>query len=51
MQRLRETHVRLCREWYNDFHGLKLDEGLDSTFSYQAVMLPPPIAEDPKKAD
>lgn len=41
LQRLRETHVRLCHEWYNDFHGLKLDEGLDSNFSYQAVLQPP----------
>jgi hypothetical protein len=43
--------VRLCREWYNDFRGLKLDEGLDSTFSYQAVLQPPVLSENPKKAD
>ena len=49
LQRLRDTHLRLCHEWYNDFHGLKLDEGLDSKFSYQAILLPPLLPETPKK--
>ncbi len=40
LQRLRETHVRLCHEWYNDYHGLVLEEGLDGTFTYQAVIAP-----------
>ncbi|CAN5540158.1 hypothetical protein BH11CYA1_BH11CYA1_15030 [soil metagenome] len=48
LQRLRETHIRLCHEWYNDFHGIKLEEGLDTAFSYQAVLQPPaqaPVVE------
>lgn len=41
LQRLRETHLRLCHEWYNEYHGLKLEEGLDASFTYQAVLAQP----------
>jgi CO dehydrogenase maturation factor len=34
---LRQTHARLCRDWYDTYYGVKLDEGLDGTFSYEAV--------------
>ncbi|MBU6453501.1 MAG: hypothetical protein KGS72_17105 [Cyanobacteria bacterium REEB67] len=40
LERLRETHARLCHDWYDAYYGLKLDEGLDMTFTYQAVLEP-----------
>jgi CO dehydrogenase maturation factor len=40
LERLRETHTRLCRNWYDAYYGLKLDEGLDMAFTYQAVLEP-----------
>jgi len=49
LQRWRDTHLRLGQEGYTDFHGLSLDEGLDSKFSYQAILLPPLPSETPKK--
>jgi len=38
LSRLRQTHTKLCRDWYDAYYGLKLDEGLDMTFTYQAAI-------------
>ena len=38
LDRLRQTHTKLCRDWYDAYYGLKLDEGLDLAFTYQAVL-------------
>jgi CO dehydrogenase maturation factor len=40
LTRLRETHTKLCRDWYDAYYGLKLDEGLDMAFTYEAVITP-----------
>ncbi|MBY0358612.1 MAG: hypothetical protein K2W82_11470 [Candidatus Obscuribacterales bacterium] len=37
LKRLRSTHSRLCRDWYDAYYGQKLDEGLDEAFTYEAV--------------
>jgi CO dehydrogenase maturation factor len=34
---LRTIHAQNCQWWYNDFYGCSLEEGLDSSFSYQAI--------------
>ncbi len=44
LDRLRQTHTKLCRDWYDAYYGLKLDEGLDQAFTYQAVLMPAPAA-------
>jgi len=38
LSRLRQTHTKLCRDWYDAYYGMRLDEGLDLDFSYQAVL-------------
>ncbi|MBS1991445.1 MAG: hypothetical protein JSS83_13065 [Cyanobacteria bacterium SZAS LIN-3] len=38
LERLRGTHTKLCRDWYDSYYGLKLDEGLDMEFSYPLVI-------------
>jgi len=38
LERLRETHGRICADWFNDFHGVRLDDGLDSEFTYEAAI-------------
>lgn len=38
LKRLRETHSKLCRDWYDTYYGQKLDEGLDANFRYQSVL-------------
>ncbi|MBX9668746.1 MAG: hypothetical protein K2X93_14055 [Candidatus Obscuribacterales bacterium] len=35
LQRLRETHTRVCGDWFNTFYGTRLDDGLDAEFSYE----------------
>jgi len=67
LSRLRQTHTKLCRDWYDAYYGLKLDEGLDTKFTYQAVLapalsqsvptaaisqdVPTPVAEEPAEPD
>jgi len=43
LERLRETHSRLCREWYDAYYGKKLDEGLDESFTYEAAVAAPVV--------
>lgn len=38
LNRLRATHEKVCRDWYNDFYGTQLDTKLDSEFSYEKAM-------------
>ncbi len=40
LQRLRETHTRVCGDWFNTFYGTRLDDGLDAEFSYEASEQP-----------
>jgi len=35
---LRSTHTKVCRDWLDEYYGLKLDEGLDENFSYQEAV-------------
>ena len=35
---LRATHEKVCRDWYNDFYGQKLDADLDPNFTYQKAL-------------
>ena len=39
LTRLRETHARTCRDWFNEFYGMKLDTELDPDFAYEKVMV------------
>lgn len=39
LQRLRATHTKVCRDWLDEyFGGVRLDENLDETFSYQKAI-------------
>ncbi|MDZ4833879.1 MAG: hypothetical protein SGJ27_08875 [Candidatus Melainabacteria bacterium] len=38
LARLRETHARTCRDWFNEFYGMQLDIDLDPDFTYEKVM-------------
>ena len=38
LERLRSTHTRTCRDWFNEFYGMKLDVDLDPDFAYEKVM-------------
>lgn len=31
---LRSTHTKVCRDWLDEYYGLRLDENLDEEFSY-----------------
>ena len=35
---LKSTHEKVCRDWYNDFYGQRLDENLDAEFSYERAL-------------
>lgn len=35
---LRQTHAKACRDWFDDYFGYALDEGLDGEFSYEKVL-------------
>ncbi len=41
LKRLRETHSRICRDWFDDYYGIRLDENLDEEFSYAKVLSSP----------
>lgn len=38
LNRLRDAHGKVCRDWFNDFHGVALDANLDPEFSYEAAV-------------
>ncbi len=38
LERLRSTHTKVCRDWLDDYFGEKLDEGLDSDFTYEQAL-------------
>lgn len=38
LKRLKDTHVKVCRDWFDAYYGMKLDEGLDEAFTYQQVL-------------
>ncbi len=38
LERLRQTHSKACRDWFDDYFGFRLDEGLDQDFTYQSVL-------------
>lgn len=38
LSRLRDAHGKVCRDWFNDFHGIALDADLDPEFSYEAAV-------------
>lgn len=38
LKRLQETHSRICRDWFDAYSGMKLDEGLDSDFAYEKIL-------------
>lgn len=38
LSKLRATFERDCQRWYSDFHGVKLDEGIDNEFRYEQVL-------------
>ena len=35
---LRSTHTKVCRDWLDEYYGLKLDEDLDEDFTYQEAI-------------
>ncbi len=35
LELLRATHTKVCRDWLDDYFGFKLDEGLDTDFTYE----------------
>lgn len=35
---LRQAHEKICREWYNDYYGQILDQGLDADFTYEKAI-------------
>lgn len=38
LERLRATHTKVCRDWLDDYFSAKLDEGLDTEFTYESVL-------------
>lgn len=39
LERLRYTHTKVCRDWLDDyFQGVKLDENLDTEFTYKKAI-------------
>lgn len=38
LERLRNTHTKVCRDWLDDYFGVKLDLGLDSEFTYEKAI-------------
>jgi hypothetical protein len=38
LERLRSTHTKVCRDWLDDYFGARLDEGLDTDFTYESVL-------------
>jgi CO dehydrogenase maturation factor len=35
---LRATHTKVCRDWLDEYYNQKLDEGLDSDFTYEKAI-------------
>lgn len=38
LARLRDAHGKVCRDWFNEFYGVNLDDGLDAEFTYEGAI-------------
>jgi CO dehydrogenase maturation factor len=38
LERLRATHEKVCRDWFDDYYHEKLDENLDPHFTYERAL-------------